>query len=145
MASAQYLILIRFWMRRGNVEDLRCSDFSRGMANHGFWGEVPIPQQIHQCYLKGGAHGLTVLRLVHSRFRLGPLKLIFKASLSDNIYSDGWEQAIHTKKIPTATLCPQVSTSCFHTLKKDRIRLQQLTAHCIPLRSLLRFVSVFWR
>ena len=113
------------------------------MANHGFGGEVPIPQQIYQCYLKGGAQGLTVFRLVHSRFRLGPLKLIFEASTLNNIYSDGWEQDIHTKKVPTAPLCPQVSTSCFHTLRKDRIRLQQLTAHCIPLRSLLRFVSVF--
>lgn len=57
------------------------------MAHHKFWGEIPILEQIHQCHLKGGAHGLTIFWLVDSGFGLSPLKLVWEAS-SDNVHAD---------------------------------------------------------
>lgn len=70
-----------------SIEDIRCSDLSRGMAHHEFWGDIPILEQIHQCHLKGGAHGLTIFWLVYSGFGLSPLELVWEAS-SDNVYAN---------------------------------------------------------
>lgn len=57
------------------------------MADHEFWGEIPILEQIHQCHLKGGAHCLTIFWLVDSGFGLGPLELVLETS-SDNLLAD---------------------------------------------------------